>query len=74
MQPMKRLLTVVPWTLICFHALGQLTDQKYRDNYVNGLKPRDPDTVEKVFGKAKTTWTQMMMRQRFLMVTESNYG
>jgi hypothetical protein len=50
---MNRLLTIVPLTLICFHALGQLTDQKYRDNSVNGLKLRDPDTVEKVFGKGK---------------------
>jgi hypothetical protein len=53
MQPMKILLTILTLTILYSHVLGQTTDPKYRDNAVNGIKLRDQETVEKVFGKGK---------------------
>jgi hypothetical protein len=53
MQPVKRLLTILTLTIFYSHVLGQTTDPKYRENTVNQIKLRDPETVEKVLGKGK---------------------
>jgi len=53
MQPMNILLTILTLTLICSQAFGQVIDQKYRDNAVNEIKLRAPETVEKVLGKGR---------------------
>lgn len=50
---MKRLLTILTLTILYSHVLGQKADPKYQDNAVSGIKLRDQETVEKVFGKGK---------------------